>query len=273
MSRRRTSVAERLAASPLWPAVQPVYSAGVWAASFGVMGVTAVSAIALSPFIPFKRSHRWLGGAGMAACVPITGASLRVTYDPGFDPERRSVFCQNHVNVFDAHVACATIPHAFCGMMLASHFKIPAYGWIMRLADGIPVYPGREGRTAEVSAAAKDRVGKGLSILVFPEAHRTRDGQVQPYRRGVFFMARDAGIPVVPVGVRGAYAVNHKGTWKFTPGPVDVYVGPQFETAGLSDEAVTALASRFEAMTATYVETGVMPIGSADPRMEVQHAR
>jgi hypothetical protein len=75
-------VAERLAASPLWPAVQPVYSAGVWAASFGVMGVTAVSAIALSPFIPFKRSHRWLGGAGMAACVPITALASAAIQTP-----------------------------------------------------------------------------------------------------------------------------------------------------------------------------------------------
>jgi 1-acyl-sn-glycerol-3-phosphate acyltransferase len=268
MSARRPSVAERVAQSAAWPVVQPLYSVGVWAASFTVMGVTALSAIALSPFIPFKRSHRWLGGAGMAACVPITGASLRVSYDPGFDPERRSVFCQNHVNVFDAHVACATIPHAFCGMMLASHFKIPAYGWIMRLADGIPVYPGREGRTAEVSAAARDRIAKGLSILVFPEAHRTRDGQVQSYRRGVFFMARDAGIPVVPLGVRGAYAVNRKGTWRFTPGPVDVYVGPQVETAGLSDAQVSALAKAFEDATATYVRTGVMPTEALQPRWE-----
>lgn len=248
---------------PAWKYVQPAFSAGVWASSFAMMGATATTAIALSPFIPFKESHSWLGAKGMAKCVDLTGSRLSIEYHTRFDPERRSVFCQNHVNVFDAHVACATIPHAFCGMMLAWHFRIPAYGRIMRLADGIPVHPGKSGRTAEVSEAARDRVDKGLSILVFPEAHRTRNGKVQPYKRGVFFMARDAGIPVVPLGVRGAYEVNRKGEWKFNPGHIRVFVGPQFETAHLDDEGVRRLARRLQRMTAAYVETGVMPVDDA----------
>lgn len=245
---------------PSWKYIQPFFSAGVWASSFTMMGVTAAGALAVSPFMAWKDHHHWLGGAGLAKCVDLTGSRLTVEHHPRFDPDRRAVYCQNHVNVFDGHVACASIPTAFCGMMLAWHFKIPAYGWLMRLAEGIPVYPGKSGRTAEVSAAARDRVDRGLSILVFPEAHRTLTGKVQPYKRGVFFMARDAGIPVVPLGVRGAYEVNRKGDWKFTPGHIRVFIGPQFETAGLDDEGVTRLARRMQRMTAIYVETGHMPV-------------
>jgi 1-acyl-sn-glycerol-3-phosphate acyltransferase len=139
----------------------------------------------------------------MAHVTRLAYPRFRVVYAAGFDPTRPSVFCQNHVNFMDAHVACRVIPGPFCGLMLASHFKIPAYGWIMRITSGIPVPSGRGGRTTALMAAARDRIARGLSILVFPEAHRTLDGHVQPFKHGVFYMARDAGAPVVPIAVHG----------------------------------------------------------------------
>ncbi len=242
---------------PAWPVVQPVFSAGVWASALGVMSATAVAAFGLTPVIPFRESHNWVGAAGMARCLKLTGSELYVTYDPGFDPERRSVFAQNHISVLDAHVACSVIPHAFCGLMNHWHFNIPGYGWIMRLANGIPVFPRDAGRTAEITEAARARVAQGISILVFPEGHRTRDGQVQDYKRGVFFMARDAGIPVVPIAVRGLRDVNKRKSLRFEPGRVEVYVGPQLETADLDDAGVTALTARAKQFADTWVRTGV----------------
>jgi 1-acyl-sn-glycerol-3-phosphate acyltransferase len=236
-----------------------LFSVWVWLASVVWMSSVATLAFLLLPFVPFKRSHTWLGAPGMATCLRLAGARLKVTYAPGFDPERRSVFCQNHISVLDGHLACAVVPHAFCGLMNHTHFRIPGYGWIMRLARGIPVYPRSSGRTAEVAAAAKERADYGISILVFPEAHRTLDGDVRAFKRGVFFMARDAGLPVVPLAVRGLYRVNHKGSWRFRPGPVEVHVGAQVETAGLSDEEVIALAKRFEERIRAYVRTGALP--------------
>jgi 1-acyl-sn-glycerol-3-phosphate acyltransferase len=233
-----------------------VFSVVVWILALGWMSLVAVAALLLSPFVPFKRSHPYLGAPGMAACIRFTLSRIRVTYHPDFDPERRSVFCQNHVSVLDGHVACGVIPHAFCGLMNHTHFRIPGYGWIMRLARGIAVYPRSSGRTAEISAAARDRVDYGLSILTFPEAHRTLDGNVREFKRGVFFMARDAGLAVVPLAVRGLYAINRKGSFLFRPGTIEVFVGPQIETAGLSDDEVGDLARRVEGIVGDYVKTG-----------------
>ena len=246
-----------LADSPVWPVLEPPFSAGVWASSMAVMTATAATAFALTPVIPFKDSHPYVGARGMATCIRLTGSDLRIQFDPGFDPERRSLFCQNHISLLDGHVACAVIPHAFCGLMNHWHFHVPGYGWIMRMANGIPVFPKSSGRTAEITDAARDRIARGISILAFPEAHRTLDGRVRDYHRGVFFMARDAGIPVVPLAVRGLYEVNHKGEWRFRPGVIDVAVGPQVETAGLDDDGVARLAAAMRAYNARWVDDGV----------------
>jgi 1-acyl-sn-glycerol-3-phosphate acyltransferase len=234
----------------------PVFSAMVWGSAFGWM--TAVSGASLVGFqlLPYHKVHNGFMRPLFGSTVKLTMSDIKIERLPGYDPDRRSLYCQNHVNVMDGHLASYYMSHAFCGMMEASHFRIPGYGWIMRLARGIPVYPRASGRTAEITTAAKERVDEGLSILCFPEAHRTMDGLVRPFRRGVFFMARDAGIPIVPVAVRGFYEVNRKGTWLIRPGTIHVQIGAQVETAGLSDEEVTELASRTGRRVAAFVEHG-----------------
>lgn len=184
----------------------------------------------------------------------VSKSDLNIVYDPGFDPERVSVFCQNHVNVLDAFTACASIPQPFVGLMLAWHFKIPGYGWMMKATHGIPVHKGAKNRTELLCAEARDRANKGLSILAYPEAHRTSDGHVHSFKRGVFFMARDSGLPVVPLVVRGMFEINRKGSALFAPGKVDIYVGPQIETSNLDDDGILALAETMSTAMGRFVD-------------------
>ena len=240
-------------------AAQVVYSAAFWGVSFAWMGGVAVTWAVVSVFVPPRKTHTYIGGPGMAACLRLSLRKVEIIYAPDFDPERRSVFCQNHVNLMDAHAACASIPHAFCGLMNAWQFKIPFYGTIMRLADGIPVHANSANRYREVAAAARERAAKGLSILVFPEAHRTLDGKVAEFKKGVFLMAREAGLPVVPLATRGMWELNRKGTWLFTPTKITIYVGAQIETAGISTEQLRKVITRTETIIREFAEHGIIP--------------
>lgn len=246
--------AQRLRQTAAWPVLEPFFSFGVWVTALSVTGFTATVAMMMLPWRSWAEGHDKFGANGMGRCVALTGSHIEVTYDPGFDAKRPSMFCENHISVLDGFLACATIPHPFCGLMNHWHFHIPGYGWIMRMANGIPVFPRASGRTSEITAAAQERVARGLSILVFPEAHRTLDGNVRPFKRGVFFMARDAGIPVVNLAVRGLQDVNRKGQFKFTPGKIEVFIGPQIEVAGMTDDEITAVAEHCTRVAQTWVD-------------------
>lgn len=240
-------------------AAQVAYSAAFWGVSFAWMGGVAVTWMAVSLFVPPRKTHTTIGGPGMAACLRLSLSKVEIIYDPDFDPERRSVFCQNHVNLMDAHAACASIPHAFCGLMNAWQFKIPFYGWIMRHAGGIPVRAGSANQYAEIAEAARQRVTEGLSILVYPEAHRTRDGKVHDFKKGAFLMARDAGLPIVPLATRGMFEMNRKGTWLFKPSTITLYVGAPIETVGLSNEQMLAIIERTHKLISDFAERGIIP--------------
>lgn len=238
------------------------FSTGFWVVSFAWMGICAALTATLRLVgVPYWRFHSHVPAPMFATCVRLSGNRLRITYDPEHDRERRSVFCQNHVNLLDAHVATASIPHAFCGLMNAWQFHIPIYGWMMWLSHGIAVRRSSPGGTvAQLTIAAKRRKALNLSVLTFPEGHRTRDGKVHEFRTGVLAMARNAGMPVVPLAVRGNYAANRKGTYVFSPGHVfEVYVGPQLETEGLDDRQLRALAGTLRAAISEWVEQGTWP--------------
>jgi 1-acyl-sn-glycerol-3-phosphate acyltransferase len=239
-----------------------LWSMVFWAAAFSWMLVGVVGSIALLVVgFPYTKVHVWVTGRMFKRTVQLSLTRLHLHYHPEFDRERRSVFAQNHVNLLDGHLAAWAIPHAFSGLMHAWQFKIPIYGWLMSLSKGIPVTRGRRDETIRmISDEARQRRAIGMSVLVFPEGHRTLDGMVRQYRKGVFLMARNAGYPVVPIAARGMYDLNRKGSWIFHPlQRVDVFVGPQFETAGLTDDEVGKFADRIREWTVYCLEHGTWP--------------
>ena len=78
--------------------------------------------------------------------------------------------------------------------------------------------------------------------------------------RGVFMMARYADMPIAPIAVRGIHDVNSKGTFLFHPGKtIDVFVGPQYETGGLSEQEIGDLADAIRDHMVRTIEQGDWP--------------
>ena len=231
-----------------------LWSIIAWVLSFAAMLLVVLVCLPLTLIVPFERIQ---GGwpAALVGFVPrLTLSRFTVRHDPQHDAKRVSVYVMNHTSMMDGHVAVGSLPHPFCGIQNAAHLKIPGYGWLMRMANAIPVYKKATRRTEMLIEAARERASRGISILSFPEAHRTLDGTVRPFRTGVFRMAREAGLPVVPVALRGMFHVLPKGRWYLRPGHLDVYIGPQYETAGLSDDDLAQLAQTCHGVITNYIE-------------------
>ena len=219
---------------------QQARSAAAWAAgaSWGVPWMLGLTA-----------GHRLLPWRWMRALeVPFVwgllravGARMHYHVDPAVDPRRPCMFVQNHVNHFDFVVLHNAVPHFTQGMNLQKHFRYPVYGWFMR-ARGTLAVGDAPGQTERLRREMAAELAAGRSLLVFPEGHRTRTGRVAPLRSGVFRLARDLGVPVVPVAVVGTYDLMRKGSLAVRPGrDVHVHVFAPRETAGLSDAELPAL--------------------------------
>lgn len=232
-----------------------------WITAFTWMAILSVVTLILLPIVPYKRSHSLVAAPGFGLLIRlVTLGQFKIVNDPKLDHTRRSVYCMNHTSILDAFAASAAIPHTFCGVMNAWQRHIPFYGWLMSLSKGIFVYKKDRGRILEMmTEEARKRIADGFSILVFPEAHRTLDGKIRPFKKGVFYMARDAGAPIVPLAVNGMYRLNRKGSYLFYPCPVTVYVGPQIETVGLTDAEISELSDNIRNTFIEFVENSEEP--------------
>jgi len=80
----------------------------------------------------------------------------------------------------------------------------------------------------ELAGAAK----RGVSLIVFPEGTLTRNTGLMAFRTGAFQAAAQAGIPVVPVSLRGIRSVLRDGTWYLRRATVSVTIGAPIAPEG-----------------------------------------
>jgi 1-acyl-sn-glycerol-3-phosphate acyltransferase len=115
----------------------------------------------------------------------------------------------------------------------------------MKARGTIPVPKDRAGALEALRLAVRSEVDVGHSILSFPEGHRTKTGHVGPFYDGLFRIAIELGVPVVPVAVTGLYEVLHKGSFVIRPGnEITVYVEEPILTEGLNENDVADLRDR-----------------------------
>jgi long-chain acyl-CoA synthetase len=77
----------------------------------------------------------------------------------------------------------------------------------------------------ESFAFAGECADRGYSILVFPEGRRTPDGKMSPFRTGIGMLAKNLGLPVLPIRIDGLFELKRRGKKLARPGTVRVTVG------------------------------------------------
>jgi 1-acyl-sn-glycerol-3-phosphate acyltransferase len=201
------------------------------------------------------RKHDWLQRGLCRRIAILSGARVEVRRAPGFDPNRTCFFVANHVNLFDPFMLYCAIPQFVRGWELESHFKIPAYGWLMKRFGNVPVPDVR--RPSDLKRMwrlTQDAINGGTSLIIFPEAKRTRDGHVDQFQDGGFRVAQQLGIPIVPVSLVGSFQHHRTGHWMLWPTTITIYLHDTIETQGMKKENVPALRDRVHAIISAPVE-------------------
>ena len=172
-------------------------------------------------------------------------------------PGRPYVYVANHSSLIDTPALFAYLPHQFKIMAKRGLFYVPFMGWHLWTSGNFPVDRGDARKTAKSLRRVIDGVKGGKSLAGFREGTRTPDGRLQDFKPGLFKIALKAGVPVVPVAIRGTFALLPKTTLAPRPGRVDVYIGEPIDTAGLDDKQLPALIERTKAAIAAHLTAPV----------------
>jgi long-chain acyl-CoA synthetase len=161
------------------------------------------------------------------------------------------IFAANHQSHLDVPVILAALPArirarvapAMAKEFFKAHFFPEGHTWKQWFTNTVNYYlaafyfnafplPQREAGARQTLTYAGELVGRGWSILIFPEGERSATGDIKPFRGGIGMMASRLDVPVVPVRLDGVDRVLHM-KWKMAkPGHVRVAFGAPMRLRG-----------------------------------------
>ena len=159
------------------------------------------------------------------------------------DPRRPYVVVANHQSFVDI-LLISHLPWEMKWLSKKAFFGYPLVGWMMRMAGDIPLVRGDRHSGLTAMNDMRDRLDKKVSVMIFPEGTRSLDGELQEFRDGAFRLAIEAGVPVLPLAVNGAYTALVKGDWRLGVSKAEVRVLDPISTEGMTKKDTLKLKAR-----------------------------
>jgi len=176
------------------------------------------------PFDPTRKLlHRYTcwWSSLYVRCLP--GCRLVVEGRDKIAPGVPYVLVANHQSLTDV-MALGALAVPFKWVSKKEVFRLPCIGWNMYLNRYISVDRGNMRSVRQTMAECRSWLERGVSLLMFPEGTRSRDGDMHEFHSGSFKLAAECGCPVAPIVVDGTFPI-YKG-WKVLafPGTITIRV-------------------------------------------------
>jgi len=177
------------------------------------------------------------GGVDLATSVfgRVAGQFGNIKFDVigGQHTTRRpAVFFINHQStLIDALVTSRVVQRGFTVVAKAEVKQIPLLGQLLTLADVAFVDRSSTSKAVSALQPAVDKLRKGVSIVISPEGTRSISPRIGAFKKGGFHLARDAGVPIVPIVIRNAGEIMWRNAKVAQEGTIEVVVHEPVPTA------------------------------------------
>ncbi|MDR2883844.1 MAG: 1-acyl-sn-glycerol-3-phosphate acyltransferase [Deferribacteraceae bacterium] len=180
------------------------------------------------PLLPFGKTgdyYRWVAGRFGRDLLKIAGGKATVSGLEQLDPAKSYIFIGNHQSYADIFIILASLDklHMKVLFMLKRElFNIPLFGMVARQMGLVPVERGESRQALKAMMDAMKTIKDGRSLVIFPEGTRTKDGNLQPFKRGAFLLAERTGLEIVPFVITGTAQVMPRKNLPLTPGACNI---------------------------------------------------
>lgn len=180
-----------------------------------------------------KGAHDWVHRNWSRGVLRAAGVTVEATGLEHVEPGGAQIFVSNHQSMFDIWAMFATLPVSLRFIAKKELSRIPVFSHAMRHAGH--VFIDRKDRTqaAEAMRRAGERMQEeGLSLGLFPEGTRSRDGGLGAFKKGTFALAIETRTTLVPIVVDGGAEITADAL-RLRPRSLLMYCGPPIDLSGL----------------------------------------
>lgn len=200
------------------------------------------------------RFWSWLIMKTILSPVKITGMDNVATAAPG-RPTARSkprVYAVTHASALDIPILYVYLPFQFRIIFKSELLAYPFIGWHLKRSGQVCINQQNPALSIGAIKSALRSLRSGMPLVIFPEGGRTRDGKIQPFLPGAFFLAIKAQADIVPIALVDTFDLLPMNTYHIKCQPLEMRVGEPISTAGLTvrdtDEVSARVKSAIEAL-------------------------
>ncbi len=207
------------------------------------------------------RSCNYWGWVTGWFCMWISGSRFHVEGAEHLDGKRPAIYISNHTSTLDIFLGIHVSPVGTVGVAKKEVVYYPFFGQLYLLSGHLLLDRGNHARALEAMKTLSTLVRRyGLSIWMWPEGTRSRDGRLKPFKKGIWHLAVSVGLPVVPVVVSGAQTTWKKGTVELVPADVRVQVLPAIDTSSWKDRDPDEVVAELHAIFTAYLPEDQQPL-------------
>ena len=213
---------------------------------YGIYALTVFMVFALLFFCPLiligptLRVRRETGRIGMRVTLALMGVPFRVSGREHL-PDGAAIIISNHASYVDGLVMTAALPSRYTFVVQDGAASWPYAGLVLKRM-GVTFINRSSARAGAVQTRALiRRLQDGESFTIFAEGTFGDEAGLLPFKTGAFMMAAQAGVPVVPAGLRGTRRLFGEGRRLLRPSRIEVELGAPLKPAGDHKHAAMAL--------------------------------
>jgi len=155
----------------------------------------------------------------------LSGVKIEFENLEAIDPDRPQILVANHNSWFDV-LAVSRIPGRYLFVAKKELSRVPIFGTAVGGCGHIFIDRKDRNRAFDALTVARQRLeDESPTIIMFPEGTRSDDGQLQPFKKGAFVLALQAGVDVIPAAIYGSRDVMRKGSMLIRPGTIRIRFG------------------------------------------------
>lgn len=184
--------------------------------------IIAILTIIVSPIDRKGKITHYLSKVFGGGILLIAGVIVETEGTEVLNKSDSYIFISNHSSYFDIPILMKAIPNNVRFIYKDTLTKIPILGWGMYLGGYIPISRENIREAMKSLKAAAERIRKGISVVIFPEGTRSKDGIPGEFKRGMFILADEAKVQLVPTTIIGSVNILPRNKLQIRSGKVKV---------------------------------------------------
>jgi len=187
--------------------------------------------------------------------LQLGGIKLEVIGKEKLSSEERYVFMSNHQSALDIPIIYTGVSEHICFIAKKELFAIPVFGWGMSAIGHISIDRKNSRKALDSMNKAVAKLQKeNISLVLFPEGTRSKDGKVGEFKTASFTLALKSGVKLVPVGIRDAIACLPPNSFRVKPGKVTLEIGDPITLEEIEGKSKGELCSKVQQAVKEMVE-------------------